>query len=75
MQASAVPKNAHLLRFLGVDVGLILQPLDLCGGRRVRDEPRLACFPGQVRLKQLVSVANALDCLPKFVSQNVHGRG
>lgn len=66
--------DTHLLCFLGVDVGLVLQPLDLCGRRRVGDEPRLASFPSQVRLEQLVSVANALDGLPTM-PHKVHAGG
>lgn len=56
---------ANLFRFLRVNIGLILQFLDLRSCRRIGDESRLASFPRKIRLEQLVSMTNALDSLPE----------
>lgn len=59
-----------LFRFLGVNVGLVLQPLNLRSRRRIRDKARFSSLPCKIRLEQLISVSNTLDFIsarrPKY---------
>lgn len=71
--------HRHLLCFLGVNISLILQLLNLGGRCRIRYEARFASFPCQVRLEQLISMPDALYCFPErkqySARENVFGGG
>ena len=66
--AESLRSLLHLLRFLGVNIGLVLQPLNLCSDCRVGDEARFTGLPGEVAFEEFVSVLDALDSLPATCS-------